>query len=118
MPDVSGAGALAPLREVVLDCVDNLQALKGRTLLALTGIAIGTAAVIAMLHVGHNARMEAMRQFEVMGVDLAVITPRGEGATPTVLPPEIVRALPSHGLGIVQVAPFIATGTMIRAGGA
>lgn len=115
---MSGPESLAPFREVVFDGLGNLQALKGRALLALTGIAIGTAAVIAMLHVGHNARMEAMRQFEVMGVDLAVITPRGEGATPTVLPPEIVRALPSHGLGIVQVAPFIATGTMIRAGGA
>jgi putative ABC transport system permease protein len=115
---VSGSRGLAPFREVVLDGLGNLQALKGRTLLALTGIAIGTAAVIAMLHVGHNARAEALRQFEVMGVDLVAITPRGEGTTPTILPLETVRALPSQGLGIAQAVPFIATGTMIRAGGA
>jgi len=113
---VSGAASLAPLREVVLDGVGNLQALKGRTLLALTGIAIGTAAVIAMLHVGHNARAEALRQFETLGVDLVSITPRGEGTTPTVLPPDMVRALPSQGLGIAAVIPLIAAGGMMRVG--
>ena len=52
------------LREIACDAALNLQGLKGRTVLALIGIAIGTAAVIAMLHIGHNARNEAMRQFD------------------------------------------------------
>ncbi|MBK3400601.1 MULTISPECIES: ABC transporter permease [Methylobacterium] len=106
----------APFREVVLDGVGNLTGLKGRALLALTGIAIGTAAVIAMLHVGHNARAESMRQFEVMGVDLVAITPRIEGTTPTVLPLEIVRSLSAQGLGLAQAVPFVSAGTMVQVG--
>ncbi len=113
---MSRVDALAPLREVVLDGVNNLQALKGRTLLALTGITIGTAAVIAMLHVGHNARAEAMRQFETLGIDLLSIVPRGEGTTPTILPVDMVRALPSQGVGIGEVIPLIASGGIMRIG--
>jgi putative ABC transport system permease protein len=67
----------AVLRELMLDALGNLQALKGKTSLALVGIAMGTAAVIAMLHIGHNARAEAMRQFESLGIDRVSITPLG-----------------------------------------
>lgn len=104
------------VREIVLDAVGNLQALKGRTVLALVGIAIGTAAVIAMLHVGHNARAEAMRQFEALGVDLVSITPQSDAQRPGVIPFEFARDLPRATVGVAAAAPFILGGTSLRVG--
>ena len=58
---------------MILDAIGNLRALGSEAFLAIFGIIIGTAAVIAILHVGHNARAEAMRQFEALGTDLISI---------------------------------------------
>lgn len=103
-------------RDIVTDAGGNLQTLKARSVLALVGIAIGTAAVIAMLHVGHNARREAMRQFEALGLDLVSITPQTEGARQVVIPFESVRDLQEVSVGIATAAPFILAGTSLRVG--
>ncbi len=109
-------GGTTITREILLDAGRNLRAVKGRTVLALVGIAIGTAAVIAMLHVGSNARREAMRQFEALGTDLVSITPRAEGAYLTAIPLDTARDLPAAAVGVAAVAPFIAAGTSLRVG--
>jgi len=106
----------ALLREILIDAAGNLQALKGRTLLALVGIAIGTAAVIAMLHIGSNARSEALRQFEAMGADLVNIMPAANGAGMTIIPRETTRNLTEGWMGIAESAPFIQSGTTLHAG--
>ncbi|MDU6244614.1 MAG: hypothetical protein E6614_37685, partial [Bradyrhizobium sp.] len=46
------------LLELIREAIADVHLLRGRALLALIGIAIGTAAVIAMLHIGHTARVE------------------------------------------------------------
>ena len=46
-----------------------------RTLIGLTGIAIGIASVITMLSSGEIATKEARRQFEALGTDIIIITP-------------------------------------------
>lgn len=61
--------------ELLREATGNIRSMKARSIMALVGIAIGTAAVIAMLHVGHNARIAALRQFEMMGTDLINILP-------------------------------------------
>lgn len=109
------SGAIV-IREILRDAGDNLQLSSGRTVLALTGIAIGTAAVIAMLHIGNNARAEAMRRFEALGVDLVSITPRVDGGRSATIRPEDVRGLPAAPVGIELAAPFILGGTSLRAG--
>lgn len=48
----------------------DFHATKGRNLLALIGIIIGTAAVIATLHYSHNAKEEAISQFSKLGTDV------------------------------------------------
>src|ERR1700676_4584086 len=88
------------LREVVIDAAGSLLALKGRTLLALIGIAIGTAAVIAMLHIGSNARSEALRQFEALGTDLVNIVPTADASARTIIPADAPRVLVAAGVGI------------------
>lgn len=62
--------ALLPL--LTAEALANLRAVAQRSALALIGIVIGTAAVIAMLNVGHNAEVESIRQFQAMGTDLIV----------------------------------------------
>ncbi|MFV3403300.1 ABC transporter permease [Pseudomonas sp. NY15463] len=51
---------------------DSLQRLGRRAVLALLGIAVGCAAVVALLNIGHNAQRQAMAVFKGMGSDLLV----------------------------------------------
>lgn len=51
----------------------NLLAIGRKSFLALLGVVIGTASVIAMLNIGHNASVEALRQFRSLGTDLLLV---------------------------------------------
>ncbi|MFJ4390868.1 ABC transporter permease [Pseudomonas soli] len=50
----------------------SLHRLGRRALLALLGIAVGCAAVVALLNIGYNAQAQAMAVFKGMGSDLLV----------------------------------------------
>lgn len=102
--------------ELVADALGNLRLLMGRTLLALSGIVIGTAAVIAMLHIGANARSEALRQFNALGPDIIYITLKSEAAGGLGIRPEALPSLTKQGL-LSDAAPFIQSGTVLRVGG-
>lgn len=86
------------LRELIADAFRNLYSVRQRSLLALLGIVIGTAAVIAMVNIGDNARHHSLSQFLAMGTDL--LTVRREfsalGQPPNFTPDDIaaLRALP------------------------
>ena len=57
----------------------SLRAARQRTLLALLGIVVGIASVIALLTTGAMAKAEAARQFESLGTDMLSlfdVTPR------------------------------------------
>lgn len=54
--------------------LDNLRLLGRRAVLALSGIAVGCMAVVALLNIGYNARVQAMSVFKGMGSDLLVCT--------------------------------------------
>jgi len=51
----------------------NLLAVGHRSFLALLGVVVGTASVIAMINIGHNASVEGLRQFRSLGTDLLVV---------------------------------------------
>ena len=106
----------APLNQIIFDGIGNLRALGSETFLAIFGIIIGTAAVIAILHVGHNARAEAMRQFEALGTDLISIVLQGDAKKLTRFSADVVRSLPCRGLGLSIVVPVITSGTLLRFG--
>lgn len=103
-------------REIVREVIGDIGILKRRGVLALLGIAIGTAAVIGMLHVGHNARAAALHQFEDLGTDLVMMNPQPtEGAMPRI-PVELVLALPAQGVGISEAAALIRLGGSLPSG--
>jgi putative ABC transport system permease protein len=112
---INSTGLIISL-QIILDAASSLQVMKGRTILAFIGILIGTGAVIAMLHIGHDAQVEALRQFETMGVDLVAITPLTNAQGTSVIPFDIIQSLPKRGVGIRIAAPFVLSSATIRAG--
>jgi len=65
------------LADLVEICVDALSRYKLRTALSVVGVVLGVAAVIAMMSVSEGARREALRQFELLGLDNIVVRDRG-----------------------------------------
>jgi putative ABC transport system permease protein len=59
------------------EAVRSLMAAKQRSLLALIGVVIGIASVMAMLGIGETVKSQAMEKFKAMGVD--ILTIRGSG---------------------------------------
>lgn len=70
---------------LITEPLENLRLLGRRAVLALLGIAVGCMAVVALLNIGYNARLQAMSVFEGMGSDLLVSSiqqPQGALITP------------------------------------
>ncbi len=109
------AGRTGVSREIVIGAIRDLRLARSRTLLALVGIAIGTTAVIAMLHVGHNAKMAALRQFETLGVDIISISTSTD-ALGRGLPVETVKSLAKAHLGVAEAAAIIQSSAQVRSG--
>ncbi len=58
----------------VQEALLNLFSAKLRSMLALLGILVGTASVVAMLSGGELATNEALKQFKTLGTDLLAVT--------------------------------------------
>lgn len=112
----SRAAMVLPL--LASEALTNLRAVRQRSLLALLGIVIGTASVIAMINVGHNAGQESLRQFKAMGTDVVVAQqPSGEGAGEVAYDSGDVRRLPASVPGVSAAAPLILSSSRMAANG-
>jgi putative ABC transport system permease protein len=58
--------------QLLAEALDSLRRLGRRALLALLGIAVGCAAVVALLNIGYNAQARSVAVFQAMGSDLLV----------------------------------------------
>lgn len=104
--------------EIVCETLKGVGAPKARSILALIGVAIGTAAVIAMSHVGYDAKLEALRQFETLGVDLVSITFQTGGVVQSQRPGlDTILSLPSAGTDLSDVAAIVQGGFSLPQGG-
>ncbi len=92
--------------ELLADAFSNLYALRQRSALALLGVIIGVAAVVAMLTIGHNAEREAARQFSQMGVDLMVVQQSRVPAGSPGLTAGVLESLPGREPVITAAAPL------------
>lgn len=93
------------LREAIQSLLSSLQ----RTLLALLGIIIGIASVIAMVSVGAVVKAEALRQFQELGTDFIVVSNLADdsssskgGSIPLKSVPFLLKACPS----LRNMAPY------------
>lgn len=101
------AGSLAASwREVAGDALANLHDRGRRSVLALIGIVIGTASVVAMLSIGHMAAIEATRLFSRMGVDKILIRATTGVGLPG-LDRTVVETAPRRVSGLVAAAPLM-----------
>jgi putative ABC transport system permease protein len=97
-----------PLTRLLEEAFGNLYAARLRSLLALIGIIVGTASVIAMINAGRNAVHESTRQFQAMGTDIVMVRKTlfgGANHMPISLPD--VTALPATVDAVSAVAPAI-----------
>lgn len=107
------------LQQSLVEPLDSLRLLGRRSLLALLGIAVGCASVVALLNVGHNAANEAIRTFKGMGSDILVanfaVQPgvKMRPAPATLDTEAVTRALPD----ILHIAPVILYATAVRLNG-
>lgn len=91
----------------------NLYFSKLRSLLALLGVLVGTASVVAMVLGGELATQEALKQFKSLGTDLLAVSINAtheERNTSTGKPDNLTLsqalALGKKGPSIVQIAPY------------
>lgn len=98
------------LLQTAIESLESLRLLGRRSLLALLGITIGCAAVIALLNIGHNAANESIRTFKGLGTNALVVTfPRNPG------PAQLdVQALRKSMSLIKDIAPLVLHSTNIQ----
>ncbi|WP_279090371.1 ABC transporter permease [Bartonella apis] len=101
-------------KETFIDAWKDFRSFKGRNVLALLGIVIGTAAVIAMLHVGHNAREEAINEFSKLGTNIIGISLLSSGEVS--FAKDDIFAYPSINSAVKKIAAVTNTSGTIRVG--
>lgn len=99
------------LTQLISEPLENLRLLGRRAFLALLGIAVGCMAVVALLNIGHNAQLQAMRVFKGMGTDMMVASVQLPAGSHNETAPSTV-SLDTRGLisaipGTTAVAPLI-----------
>ncbi|RMF18763.1 MAG: hypothetical protein D6760_13630, partial [Deltaproteobacteria bacterium] len=87
--------------------VDGLAAQRGRSLLTMLGIAIGTASVVGVVSIGLVGRAYVIRQIEGVGSNLIYAYGSGEGVNPEELTFDDAAALEAAVRGVSGVAPVL-----------
>ena len=105
-----------PLGLLFLEAFTNLFALRVRAGLALLGIMIGVASVIAVVHIGSTARSEALKVFQALGPDLLTIMPSVDSRGVTVFTPDDADEIVEREAGVKEAAPYIQSATTLRIG--
>lgn len=98
------------------EALNNLLAAKLRSFLALLGVLVGTASVVAMVSCGQLATRQALKQFETLGTDLlAVSLYAGDAATrdahKTLFTLDVAENTKQASPAILAVAPYSTTNT-------
>ncbi|KAA5802285.1 ABC transporter permease [Alkalicaulis satelles] len=95
-----------PASAIGEEAIISLRNQGARSLLALLGIVIGAASVVALLNMGHMSRLEALNRFERMGVDSLQVNTTPTGPAPAGLDRALAETLHERDAQIVRVAPL------------
>lgn len=110
-------GSHARLGETLAEAWSNLRAQGRRSALALLGIVIGTASIIAMLNGAHMAQRESLKLFAKLGVDMLQVGAAPTGDRPAILSLAVIDALPRTDPEVIEAVPFANARAIARAGG-
>lgn len=89
----------------------NISAAKMRSFLALLGIWVGTAAVVALMNFGQLATQKALEQFKALGTDLLAVslyqkTQDSSSRKGDSIPLKLWRQFPEEIPDITEIAPY------------
>ncbi|CEK09189.1 ABC transporter permease [Legionella hackeliae] len=92
----------------------NLAASKLRSLLAVLGILVGTAAVVALISCGQLATEKALEEFKALGTDLLAVSifqqaPGKLSSGEDQLPLSVWRNIPERVRAVEKIAPYTTT---------
>jgi putative ABC transport system permease protein len=99
--------ALASLRLLLRFALDGLAAQRGRSLLTITGMAIGTASVVAVISIGLVGRDYVVGLIEGIGTNLVIIYSKDEGTSPEQLTFGDIDALEERVPYVSAMAPVL-----------
>lgn len=105
------------LGDTLAEAWSNLRAQGRRSALALLGIMIGTASIIAMLNGAHMAQRESLKLFAKLGVDMLQIQAAPAGDRPAILSRAAIDALPRTDPDVIEAVPLAGGRAPARAGG-
>jgi putative ABC transport system permease protein len=83
------------LGELALEALANLRGQGRRSVLALLGVVIGSAAIVALMNIAHIAQLEALKSFRQTGVDVLSVQSEGLGSMDPALIERLVRQDPA-----------------------
>jgi putative ABC transport system permease protein len=110
-------GSHLSLGESAAEALGNLRAQGQRSALALLGILIGAASIVAVLTVGHMAQQQTLKMFRHLGVDMLNIHAMPSDSAPTgVLDRATIERLPWSDPAVVAAAPLINDHEAVSAG--
>ncbi|MDP5280833.1 ABC transporter permease [Sphingomonas sp. DG1-23] len=110
-------GVHARLGDTLAEAWSNLRSQGRRSALALLGIMIGTASIIAMLNGGHMAQRESLKLFAKLGVDMLQVGAAPTGDRPALLSKAAIDALPRTDPDVVEAVPLAGGRAPARTGG-
>ena len=113
---MTGAGGGASWRELCAEAAFNLRGQGRRSVLALLGVMIGSAAIIALLNLTHIAQLETLKRFQRMGIDMLEVRAAPVGPAPARLERAAIEALPGGDPDIVEAIPLAVGRAQVRAG--
>jgi len=107
----------APRRELFAEAFANLYGQGIRSILALLGITVGTASIIAMLNIGNMAQLEALKSFKSMGIDMLQIRAAQTGTGAAGFDRRLVDTLPADDPDVLTAVPLSIGRGQVTAGG-
>ena len=107
----------APIGEIFREALTNLRAQGRRSALALLGILIGTASIVAMLNIGHIGQLETLKLFRNLGVDMLQILASPAGAAPAGMDRALLEQLPAREPDVRAVTYLATSRGPVAAGG-
>ncbi len=99
-------------RENLKQAFSNLASAKLRSLLAVLGILVGTASVVALVSIGQLATQKALEQFKALGTDLLALSfyaanPSAPASPANTLTRRQLQDMARQVPGIAELSPYI-----------
>lgn len=103
------------IRDLAAEAVANLKGQGRRSVLALLGVVIGSASIVALMNIAYMAQVTTLKSFERTGVD--VISIKRDDAGRGLLRVDHIEQVAKRDPATVLTAPYATTHATVMAGG-